>query len=359
MPTDGLSIFVLGIPSNLGGMNSEMGHTILLWRAAGIDVTCLWMSKCRCHNPTVTPDDNNPWLKRLEAAGVKLVETETGRFNRVSGLRNAILWGPGGQHTCHNWRELKAMGVKLIWSPGMCFTMPYEVEAFSKSPPAALHCQSNFQKLALEAAFVGWKTPQISVIPGAFDASEFPFRPSYRRENEPFVVCRIARSHRSKWHPKLWSIENGLILHGIDLKFIAEAWTYDLSMHCGQPPYWAETLPSDAETTASIMARSHAMICPNQDWLTENWPRVGLEALSAGVPLLVDDRGGWKDLCGSAAIYCKTIEDFSDGLLRLAQDESYRQHLITLGRMRLNDVNNSQRIVDQWQELFASVKDAA
>jgi glycosyltransferase involved in cell wall biosynthesis len=95
------------------------------------------------------------------------------------------------------------------------------------------------------------------------------------------------------------------------------------------------------------------MICPNYG-VAENWPRVGLEALAAGVPVLADDAGGWQEMVehGETGFLCAGPDDYVRWLVALAGDEVLRQRIIHNAQRSLVSLVSPMRIGVAWQRLF-------
>ena len=72
-------------------------------------------------------------------------------------------------------------------------------------------------------------------------------------------------------------------------------WKDDVQARLGPPPAWAECLPAGAQAAAAFLKTLHALV-QSSAAAVENWPRVGLEAMAAGVPLVVDAKGGWLEM---------------------------------------------------------------
>ena len=348
-----MRVFLVGMPLMLGGANSEAAHTALLWRRFGVEVTCLHFTKCHCGKPGEAPLDSNPWTDRLRAAGVDFVPIESGHLADVPGLAGSVLSSFCHQHTLHNWPEFASIGCKLIWSPCMTYTMSREEDAFRQVPASVIHFQSRFQAMELVAQYTAWGCREFRRIPGAFEP--LPFNPRPRLPGEPFVIGRLARPCRTKWSPLLWDIIARVARRACPVEVLCQGWSTELTMHCGEPPIGAECLPANTLTATEFLSRCHAMICPNWS-VKENWPRIGLESMSVGVPLVVDDAGGWPEMAGEAGVLCNTTEDYADALVKLATDETRRQDAIHHGLDRLDEICNPSAVYGHWVDCWRSIR---
>jgi len=346
-----MHIFLADLPNPLGGANQERGETALLFRRYGVDVTCLHFPSCHCGGETQQLTDDNPWIKRMEEAGIGLVGGESGKMSEVPGLPGSIILGMCCQHVLHNWPELHGLGCRLVWSPAMNFTRPVETEAFRVCPPTAVHFQSQYQFDEISGEYSDWGCKEFVRAYGAFE----PLRHlSLDREPEgPFVIGRLARKCRTKWTPHLWRMLSA-VRERVPIRALCQGWDEHLTAHCGEPPDWAECLAPNTISAQDFLSRCHALICPNWS-VQENWPRVGLEAMSVGVPLVVDDAGGWEEMLGPAGIRCQTLGDYVPALVRLATDEDYRQHVIAGQLARVRYLGNPDQIWRAWRMLFERI----
>ncbi len=346
-----MRIILVGMPLTCGGGGTESGDTVLMWRRAGIDVSVLYFDRCKCGKPCTKPVESNPWVNRLKDVGVDFIHGESSRLKDVPGLAGSILVSFRCLHALHNWHELEAMGCKLVWSPLMTRSCIAEHHAFYDHPPSAAHFQSRFQYRELVGDYVGWKCRNMVHIPGAFEPLKF--RPRAYQYGQPFVVGRLARDHVQKWNPDFWQILSDVRSRGVDVRALCMAWNDELTEHCGPPPSWATVHPKDSMSAQEFLDQCHALICPN--WNTpENWPRVGLEAMSAGVPVLADDAGGWKEMLTTfGGFLCDSAIAYTNALVELAEDEDARQAMIHEGLCRARDLQDEQTSSSaRWVSLF-------
>jgi glycosyltransferase involved in cell wall biosynthesis len=348
-----MRIFLAGPPLTCGGGNVEAGDSALLWRGAGLDVTCLYFERCKCGKKVHMPEGSNPWVDRLARAGIDFEAAPSGQLHDVEGLPGSIVVGFCHSHLLHNWPELKSIGCRMIWSPCMCFRMLDENEALKDMPPTAVHFQSRYQMWQSVKDYEGWGCEEFAHIPGAF--SQFRYNPRPHKPGEPFVIGRLARPDRMKWNPHLWDILKAVRASGVDVRALCQGWSEELDFHCGEPPGWATCLPQDELSSEEFLGRCHAMIAPN--WgVNENWPRIGLEAMSAGVPLVVDSRGGWIEMLGDGYdSLCEKLGDYVPALVDLAQDEERRMDAIRYGRARVERITDPEPIAEKWLELFSKL----
>ena len=347
-------VFLIGVPQPCGGGNVEGGETALLWRRMGIEVTCLYFSNCRCGRPVTAPhSDANPWVRRLTDAGVRFVAGTSDRLREVPGLAGSTLSAFCVSHAMHNWPEMAGMGCRIVWSPCMTYFTPAEAVAFHAAPPTMVHFQSRYQRQALQSHYETFGCRDFATMPGVFWPLEF--LPRRYCANETFVIGRLARADRTKWSKDLWSILGEVRSRGVSVHAMCQGWGPQLSEQCGTPPSWASCFPERSIHTPLFLLNCHVLMCCNREDTKENWPRVGLEAMSAGVPLVVDDSGGWPEQIGDAGLLCNSPAEYVDALVRLGTDEAWRQELIARGEKRILEIADPEALSAKWMQVFSMV----
>ncbi|HEX4055489.1 MAG TPA: glycosyltransferase [Tepidisphaeraceae bacterium] len=338
-------IYIVGYPSYVGGADTELWHTIKLWRSAGIEVRMV---------PTwVAPAD---WIVRLEQIGVPTFQVAgPDDLASIPGLfGSTVISFCNGEFLNHaHW--FKGMECRIVWVNCMTWAFPKEIEQYEQHGPFDRYVfQSNFQRQALFPALrkFGVTEDQCHLIRGAFAFDEFPFSPSPHVANEPFVFGRIARPDLDKWSSNLWPIYGAVQYANKQARVMA--WDDLLTKKCGPPPPWALALKANAEPARKFMAKLHCMF-PINGGARENWPRSGLEAMASGVPIVAQREWGW----------CEMIEHGVTGFLggddcelahfaaALAHDEELRLQIAKQARHRLvTELASPKTILPKWINLL-------
>lgn len=338
-------IYVYGMPGPVGGACTELWHTIKLWRSLGIEVAVV-----------ATSEPDPAWTRRVEGIGCcvhrcRLASPWTfpSDGSIVVGFCNAAFRFDAP--------ALRQRGCRLVYVPCMCFPWPDEWKGalFDRYV-----FQSEYQrsKLLPRLRHLGFNDCLYRLIRGAFDISEFPFKPWPHVRGEPFVVGRLSRAYGQpgnvpaldKFPRDLWE-QYARIPHAIKARVMG--WSAEIEVRCGTPPAWAEVLPQNAETSQEFLAKIHCLV-PGIACCAENWPRVGLEAMAAGVPIVVERKGGWREM--SAAALVEDVEQQACAVARLAYDEEFRQEAIGRQGGLLARHINPDRIGQQWLELFEELQ---
>ena len=84
----------------------------------------------------------------------------------------------------------------------------------------------------------------------------------------------------------------------------------------------------------------------------ENWPRAGLEAMAAGVPLVCQNLWGWREMIvdGETGFLTDSDEEMAFRLAQLAHDEELRQRIVRRAREhveQLADPGGARKAVER------------
>ncbi len=333
-------IFVIGYPGDVNGACTELWHTIWLWRTHGVEVTCI---------PTWKADGR--WQQRLAAIGCKTLVQSVRSFS-VPPDSIAVAF-------CNTQFPVVADRLKdcrIVWVPCMDYLGDREKAYYgSHGPFDAYVFQSQYQRGALlpQLAEYGVTSGQCRLIHGAFDAEEFPFQPRSHKPGEPFVVGRLSRSDQRKFSPDTWEVYSAVP----NVRARVMGWSNVIRQRLGKPPEWAETLEVGAESSLVFLRSLHALVIPGGEAI-ENWPRVGLEAMAAGVPVVVEDKGGWREMIehGATGMLAKTLGEMARLTAALARDEGLRLNIAYRARTAVElNLANPRALWRQWEKLFGSL----
>lgn len=90
----------------------------------------------------------------------------------------------------------------------------------------------------------------------------------------------------------------------------------------------------------------------------ENWPRVGLEAMAAGVPVVAQNEWGWREMIdhGVTGFLGGCDEELAHYAAMLAYDEDLRMRIVHAARERLvGELASPEIIWSGWWRLFDSL----
>ncbi len=342
-----MRMFFIGYPGEMGGANTEAWHTIRLWRQFGVDVHLI---------PTWGSDP--VWQAKLDALGCTTHHTSADELERVPGLAGSPVVGMCNSEFIRNAQRFRALGCPIVWVNCMTFMFSHESDFFRQHGPAdAMVYQSDFQRSQLEPqlAQYGYKPETGHLIRGAFDLAEWDFRPREHAAGEEFFVGRVARPDLDKWSSNTFAIYERIqirrkraILLGVDDR---------TQNKLGKPPWWADCLRPMAIPVREFYARLHCLL-PINGGARENWPRAGLEAMAAGVPVIAQNDWGWREMIdhGETGFLGSSDEELAHWAAVLAYDEPLRQRIARQARERMEqEFANPDVIWSAWKRLFQSI----
>jgi glycosyltransferase involved in cell wall biosynthesis len=242
-----------------------------------------------------------------------------------------------------------------VWVNCMTSISGEERAAWKKNGlPAAFVFQSEFQRRLLELRLQRHQYRQElgHLIRGAFCFDTWDFDPLARVEGEPFVVGRAARPDPSKWSSN--TLEALDPVPNVRALFLGA--DERVRRQLGRRR-WADMLAPGAVQAKSYYKRLHAMICYNST-AKENWPRVGLEAMATGVPLVVDGHWGWTEMVrhGETGFLAQRTSEFTEYLRILEADEALRHRIAQQARHSLEtELANPDAIWGGWCGIWRAI----
>lgn len=339
-------LFVIGYPGDVGGANTECWHTVRLWRRFGLDVTLL---------PTWRPTER--WQARLDEIGCRTVQAGPDELEDVTGLRGGVVVSFCNSHFLRHAQRFRDLGCKIVWVGCMNWLFREERRHYRRRGPFDRYVfQSEYQQTELQPqlARFGVKPEQCHRIRGAFACDEFPHEPLAHEPGTPWVIGRLSRAARDKYSKNTWAIY-GRIPHPRRARLMA--WSRQVEKKLGRPPKWAECLPAQAETPRQFLSKLHCMVQVNGG-AAENWPRCGLEAMAAGVPIVAENRWGWREMIrhGQTGYLADTDDELAFYSARLAYDEDHRMEILHRARKVLEeDLVDPASLWAGWRKLFEGV----
>jgi hypothetical protein len=339
-------VFVIGYPGDVGGANTECWHTIGLWRRFGLPVRCI---------PTWQPDLR--WRARLEEIGCPTIAVSPSELHRVPGLAGSAVVSFCNSRFLDEVDRFRDLGCKIVWVGCMAWLFARERQFYRRRGPFDGYVfQSQYQEQQLLPQLVkfGVTSRQCFLIRGAFDCREFAFRPLGHQRGTPLVLGRISRAAADKYSAATWAIYRR-VPHLIRARIMA--WDGCVARKLGPPPPWAECLPAMAETPQQFLATLHCMVQVNGG-AEENWPRSGLEAMARGVPVVAQNRWGWREMIrnGETGFLADSHDELAFYAARLAYDEDLRMEIAHRARRALEEqLADPAAIWSGWSRLFDSL----
>ena len=347
-----MRVFLIGYPGELGGANTEAWHTIQLWKAARLDVHLI---------PTWGADAR--WRRKLDALGFATHQVPPGELERIPGLAGAPVVGFCNGEFIALAPRLRALGCPLVWVNCMTFLFEHEKRFFKEHGQAdAMVYQSEFQRSQIEPKLAetnrGLPPDNGHLIRGAFDLEGWTFKPRPHAAGEPFCVGRLARPDLDKWSSNTWKIYERIQYAGRRALIMG---ANDRTMRkLGPAPGWASVLRPAALPADQYFANLHCLL-PVNGGARENWPRAGLEAAAAGVPVVAQNQWGWREMIehGVTGFLGDCDEELAHYAATLAYDEDLRMRIVRAARARLVDEFADPAVLTgAWLRLFEAVAGA-
>ena len=340
-------VMVVGTPGAIGGAPVELWATIRLWVNRGLKVTCLPTSRLAAG-----------WPEKIRAAGVDLLEPALD----LPQLARRVA-GPVAVAFCNASFVLAApqidKGVKLVWVGCMTDPFPFEERVYAERerPFDAYVCQSRCQMESLADFHRQVGAKHRYLIRGAFEVAEYFRPPQPRPADSVFTVGRISRSHPRKFRRDTWHRYNTVRrLVPCELKFRVLGWDREATrVQTGDPPTWVECLRQGAEPTRRFLSTCHVLFQEGE--AEENWPRVGLEAMAAGVVVIAERRGGWCEMIehGKTGFLARDAAQAAAYIDRLATNDAYRQVIAHAAQRRVRKLADPDKIWAGWKKVFEEI----
>jgi hypothetical protein len=342
-----MRVFLIGYPGEMGGACTEAWHTVKMWRRFGVEVHLI-----------PTWDCDQRWRTRLDELGCTTHTVRPEDWENVPGLAGTPVVGMCNSEFIAQAHRLRAIGCPIVWVNCMTFLFEHEKRLFAEHGPAdAMVYQSEFQRRELEPQLApfGYNAATGHLIRGAFDLDEWEFRPRPHARGEPFVVGRVARPDLDKWSSNTWPIYERIqyankraLMLGMDDRTHAKL---------GAPPIFADCLKPMAISPQQFFATLHCLL-PINGGARENWPRAGLEAMAAGVPIVAQNDWGWREMIEHGVTGFLGTDDceLAHYAAMLAHDEDLRQRIIQAAHQRLvSELANPNVFWNGWRRLFESL----
>ncbi len=305
-------LVIHGFPSSGGGAGTELRHQIRLWRKMDIEV---------CLIPSTGGSSALPEHRELTELGVRVFLQDEWKIlrpgDRVLSFCN--------QHTLKRIDQIIHAGALLVFINCMTELFGMERGLAPEGKIAAFGYQNPAVRGKLEAELRGSGCRDSTLFfdfEPWLDPELFPFH--FARDANSFVMGHISRPDPAKFSNDTAAIYNA-VESPVPKRGIFLGFNFRCAAKTGPLPDWIDRFSSHSQMDPrEFYRRCHVILQPTDT--TENWPRIGLEAMASGTVLIVDDRGGWQRMIehGKTGFLCKTPEEFSSYASLLARDPELR-----------------------------------
>lgn len=343
MNTSIKKIFVNGFPSLYGGAGTELHHQIIVWQHMGIDIhliptgdgfqnEALYLDMVKRGVHIHAPND---WTVLEE--GDPIIGFCNGEF-----LENLPAIRQYTKRTifvnCMTWLFEKE---KELMKQGMIGMFLYQNEEVrQKNMPLLKHFNDD---------------PGISFMTFKpyFHNDAFPF--VKERSDEFFGCGRISRQDADKFARNTLHIYEYFVApqfkRGLFLGFDRRS-----EDKIGKPYDWIRTARDQTQVSQQEFYQ-HCRIVLQPTDTTENWPRIGFESMASGSVLIVDNRGGWRQMVdhGKTGWLCDHERDFIYYASKMAYEPHLRDDMAEAARQRGLELGGLEASTASWEEVFEAI----
>ena len=335
-------LFVHGFPGLYGGAGTELHHQIIAWRHMKVEV----------HLIPAGPAHGEPLYQEMLERGVRIHDpndfgvVEAG--DPVFGFCSAEFLGAlplirrrTGRTVflnCMTWLFEKE---KQAAAQGLIAMFLYQNEDVRAGHMAELRSLNDDPAL------------RFLVFKPYFWAGRFPF--VRKRSGDYFGCGRISRQDADKFAANTLHIYEYFVApkmkRGLFLGFDARS-----EKKIGRPYDWIRTARDQNEVSQQEFYRHCEIVLQPSD-TTENWPRIGFEAMSSGSVLIVDRRGGWRRMVehGKTGWLCDHERDFIYYASKMAYEPDLRAEMAEAARLRGERLGGLEASVESWRKVFEEI----
>lgn len=333
-------LFVHGFPGYYGGAGTELHHQIIVWRQMGMEVHLI---------PTGDGFGLDSML--LEMAAKNVTVHAPGDWSALTADDVVISFCNGEFLNCLP--EIRKRTKKTVFVNCMTWLFQKERERMTEGQIALFLYQNEevrLKNMPVLKALNGDPAIKFMTFKPYFHNESFPF---IRERDEEFFGCgRISRQDADKY------AENTLRIYEY---FVAPVFKRALFLGFGQrsqkkigKPYsWIKTAANQKDVSQQDFYK-HCKIVLQPTDTTENWPRIGFESMASGSVLIVDNRGGWRQMVehGKTGWLCDHERDFIYYASKMAYEPNLREDMAEAARERGLNLGGLAASMESWEEVF-------
>lgn len=344
-------LFIYGFPGQYAGASTELHHQIYVWKQIpGLEIAII---------PTEQGWKNEPLLPEMRSLGIEVYDAH--KFGAVK-PEDAVINFCSSKFL-ENVSHIHQFTKRTIFVN--CMTYIFDNKKDHTYDEIGMHQRH-------QIGFSLYQRPQVledhrSVLQGYGSTAEFlhfvpyfnPEHLDYSVKDQEFTqIGRISRDARDKYTPFNSHIYNGIVAPKLKRGHWLGFGSHGHSV-TGDPPEWIKTYVNQQKLPVRDFYNLVDFIVQptNTKHCTENWPRIGLESMYAGKPLVVDNHGGWQNMIehGVTGFLCNHERDFMYWGTRLAYEPELREQIAINARNWA--IENSCLAVSRasWERVFERV----
>ena len=336
-------LFVYGFPGLYGGAGTELHHQILLWLAMGLEVHII---------PPYTTYAHERLYPAMVSAGVII----HGCNDWEALTANDVILGFCNSEFLEQLPLIRQHTKRTVFVNCMTWLFDKEKERATEGMIAMFLYQNEQVRLKnmpiLQSLNPDPKLKFLTFAP-YFDSSAFPF--IEERTDEFFGCGRISRQDTDKYATNTLQIYEYFVSpipkRGLFLGFGTAS-----EGKIGRPYPWIIHACDSAVISQQDFYRHCRIILQPTD-TTENWPRIGFEAMASGSVLIVDDRGGWQQMVehGKTGWLCRHERDFIYYASKMAYEPELRNEMALAARQRGIELGGFERAKASWEAVLGQM----
>ena len=336
-------IFVYGFPSLYGGAGTELHHQIMVWGKLGVEIHIIPTNPgyqqealyaemldrgvvVHAMNDWNAIEESDPVIGFCNAEFLDQLDAIYERSKRIIFVN------------CMTWLFDKE---KERMAEGKIGMFLYQNEAVRQKNIPELKKYNDDENIK----FLTFKP--------YFETSLFPF--TKKRSEEHFGCGRISRQDADKFSADTLHIYEYFVSPKFK-KGLFLGYDHRAQEKIGQPFDWI-TVATDQTICSQQDFYKHCEIILQPTDTTENWPRVGFEAMASGSVLIVDKRGGWEQMVehGKTGWLCERPRDFIYYASKMAYEPNLRDEMAEAARLRGLELGGLEASIASWEEVFEEI----
>lgn len=340
---DKKNIFVYGFPGLYGGAGTELHHQIIVWVKMGLGVNII---------PTNAGYKNEPLFNEMRSLDVRIHN-----FNDFSVIQpGSPVLGFCNAEFLDNLPKIYEKSKNTVFVN--CMTWLFEKEK-QRMKEGMIHAFLYQNKEVLDKNMPLLKTfnndPSIvfADFNPYFESSKFPFIEN--RDDTTFNMGRISRQDADKFAKNtlhIWDYAVAPVMKkGYMLGFNKKS-----EEKIGKPYDWITTYTDQNHCSQQeFYKKCHVLLQPMDT--TENYPRIGFEAMSSGSILIVDNRGGWRKQVkhGVTGWLCGHERDFIYYASKMAYEPEVRKQMARNAKKWCEELSSLESSTKSWEKVFKEI----
>ncbi|MDR2980715.1 MAG: glycosyltransferase [Puniceicoccales bacterium] len=333
-------IFVYGFPGLYGGAGTELHHQIIAWRHMNLEVHLI---------PTHPNYRRERLYQEMLQRGVIIHD-----YNEWSVIQpgDPVL-GFCNAEFLSRLHEIRQRTRRTVFINCMTWLFEKEKERMKSGDIAMFLYQNEEVRQKHMPALLGINPDAGSkfiTFKPYFNTENFPW--VEERNNEFFGCGRISRQDADKFSRDTLHIYEYFVSpklkKGLFLGFSERS-----EAKIGKPFPWIRTARDQNEVSQQDFYKHCEIVIQPTD-TTENWPRIGFESMSSGSVLVVDNRGGWRQMVkhGKTGWLCDTPRDFIYYASKMAYEPNLRRDMAEAAREQGKALGGLDVSVESWKEVL-------